>query len=95
VTDTGPPATGVADLDLGGLWMAAEADEDLRRSFPRPDLDDDGWQPLVVPGHWRSEPAFDSCDGPLFKNTPSRRDRAQTGTETRATWGWPAMMGRR
>ena len=66
MTNTGQPPTGVADLDLGGLWMAAEVDEDLRRSFPRPDLDDDGWQPLVVPGHWRSEPAFDSSDGPLF-----------------------------
>ncbi|HTT92211.1 MAG TPA: hypothetical protein VMF65_21840 [Acidimicrobiales bacterium] len=56
----------LAETDLGGRWMAAEADEDLRRSFPRLDLDDDSWQPLVVPGHWRSEPAFSSSDGPLF-----------------------------
>ena len=63
---TGRRPTGVAETNLGGPWMAAEADEDLRRSFPRPDLDDDGWQPLVVPGHWRSEPAFAGSDGPLF-----------------------------
>ncbi len=52
--------------DLGGRWMAAEADEDLRRNFPRPDLDDGEWQPLVVPGHWRSEPAFSTSDGPIL-----------------------------
>jgi beta-mannosidase len=57
---------GVAETDLGGPWMAAEANEDLRRTFPRPDLDDANWQPLAVPGHWRSEPAFAASDGPLF-----------------------------
>ncbi len=68
---TGLAELGVADIgpakvDLGGRWMAAEAEDDLRRQFPRPDLDDAAWQPMEVPGHWRSEPAFAASDGPLF-----------------------------
>jgi beta-mannosidase len=53
-------------MDLGGRWAAAEADDDLRRSFPRPGLDDSGWQAVTVPGHWRGEPAFAGSDGPLL-----------------------------
>ena len=56
----------VAEMELGGPWAAAEADDNLRRSFPRPELDDRGWHQLVVPGHWRSEPAFSNSDGPVF-----------------------------
>lgn len=64
---TSVPATDLRPaIDLGGKWMAAPADEDLRRSFPHPELDDDSWQPLVVPGHWRCEAAFASSDGPLL-----------------------------
>jgi beta-mannosidase len=53
-------------MDLGGRWLASEGADDLRRSFPRPDLDDADWQPLLVPGHWQSETGFASSDGPLF-----------------------------
>ncbi len=53
-------------MELGGRWLASEASDDLRRSFPRPDLDDSGWQPLTVPGHWQGEPGFAGSDGPLF-----------------------------
>jgi beta-mannosidase len=53
-------------MDLGGQWLAAPADESLRRSFPRPDMDDSGWAAVRVPGHWQSVPAFASSDGPLL-----------------------------
>jgi beta-mannosidase len=52
--------------DLGGRWSAREADDELRRSFPRPDLDDATWVPVTVPGHWQAEPAFATSDGPLL-----------------------------
>lgn len=54
------------EIDLSGTWRAAAADEGLRRDFPAPDLDDDAWASLDVPGHWRSSPAFAEDDGPLL-----------------------------
>jgi len=61
-------------------WLATPADEDLRRSFADPDLDDAGWEPIAVPGHWRSNPAFADHDGPLlhrtrFEQAPGAADR--------------------
>ena len=53
-------------MDLSGAWPARRADEELRRTFPSPDLDDSGWDQLAVPGHWRSTPAFADDDGPLL-----------------------------
>ncbi len=85
---SGPAPNGIEETDLGGSWMAAEADEDLRRTFPRPDLDDEGWQPLVVPGHWRSEPAFASSDGPLFY-----RRRFEMEPLERGQRAWLSMDG--
>jgi beta-mannosidase len=53
-------------MDLGGLWLAAESDDDLRRAMAEPDFDDSEWAPLAVPGHWRSDPAFAGSDGPVL-----------------------------
>jgi beta-mannosidase len=53
-------------MELGGTWRAASADEALRRAFPAADFDDGGWEPVVVPGHWRSTPAFADAGGPLL-----------------------------
>jgi beta-mannosidase len=47
-------------------WRAAEADDDLRRAYYDDDFDDGGWESVVVPGHWRSQPAFAASDGPLL-----------------------------
>ena len=47
-------------------WVAVRADDELRRSFPEPDLDERGWEPVDVPGHWQSTPAFAGEDGPVF-----------------------------
>ena len=38
-------------MDLSGTWRAAIADDDLRRSAFALDFDDDGWEPIEVPGH--------------------------------------------
>ena len=53
-------------MDLTGTWRAAPADDALRRVYPEPDFDDGGWEPIVVPGHWRTTPAFAATDGPLL-----------------------------
>ncbi|MFO7280334.1 MAG: hypothetical protein C0P77_008010 [Thermoanaerobacterales bacterium] len=52
--------------DLADGWRAAEADEHLRRSYTDHDFDDDDWQEVRVPGHWRSSPAFAGSDGPVL-----------------------------
>ena len=56
-------------MDLSGTWRAAIADDDLRRSAFALDFDDDGWEPIEVPGHWRSTSAFADADGPLIYRT--------------------------
>ena len=54
------------DRALAGEWRAAEADDHLRRSYADAGFDDGGWEPVPVPGHWRSVPAFAGSDGPLL-----------------------------
>src|SRR5690606_14816124 len=53
-------------LELAGTWRAAVADDDLRRASTDADFDDDAWEALAVPGHWRSAAAFAESDGPLL-----------------------------
>ncbi len=74
--------------DLGGQWAAVEADEDLRRTFPRLDFDDDGWSPVSVPGHWQAEPEFAASGGPLLY-----RRRFQTGPLAEGERAWLVMEG--
>jgi beta-mannosidase len=56
-------------MNLGGDWLAAASTDDLRRVFAAPDLDDSAWQPIPVPGHWRSVAAFADADGPILYRT--------------------------
>jgi beta-mannosidase len=56
-------------MDLSGTWRAALADDDLRRSAFALDFDDDDWEPIEIPGHWRSTAAFSDTDGPLIYRT--------------------------
>lgn len=70
-------------LDLSGPWRAAVADEGLRRQFATPDLDDDEWEALSVPGHWRSTPAFATTDGPVLHR---RRYEAPAPVEGQRAW---------
>src|SRR3954465_14136722 len=53
-------------MDLSGTWRAIEADDELRRTFPDPDLDDAAWSDIALPAHWRPPPPFDASDGPLL-----------------------------
>lgn len=69
-------------MELDGPWEAVVADDDVRRTWldehdpdpatvvdgPDPDLEAEvpDWQPIRVPGHWRSTPAFADTDGPLL-----------------------------
>jgi beta-mannosidase len=55
--------------DLGGEWRAAVADDDLRRAYADASFDDEGWEAVSVPGHWRSHAAFAETDGPLLYRT--------------------------
>jgi beta-mannosidase len=70
-------------MDLSGPWRATVADEHLRRTFAEPDHDDEGWAPISVPGHWRSNPAFAATDGPLLYR--HRFEHDEPGPDTR-TW---------
>ena len=72
----------MAKLDLSGPWRAQLADEQLRREFSKPELDDDSWPELSVPGHWRSSEPFQDADGPLLY----RRRFEAAGEPNRRTW---------
>ena len=68
---------------LDGIWRAAPADEALRRAFPSPEFDDEGWERLAVPGHWRSTPAFADNDDPVLYR---RLFETDVTVEGRRTW---------
>lgn len=70
-------------MDLSGTWLAAEADDALRRAALEPGFDDTGWEQLPVPGHWRSTPAFAESDGPLLYR---RRFRADPPADDERDW---------
>jgi beta-mannosidase len=53
-------------MDLSGVWLAAEADDDVRRHGIGIDADDHAWEPVPVPGHWADTPKFAASDGPLM-----------------------------
>ena len=57
-------------MDLSGTWRAAPADDDLRRVAFGLGFDDGPWEPVEVPGHWRSTPAFADSDGPFIYRAP-------------------------
>jgi beta-mannosidase len=69
-------------MELTGTWRATIADEDLRRTWHDDRFDDSAWEPIEVPSHWRSTPAFADADGALlyrrtFEATgPAADDRA-------------------
>jgi len=69
-------------VHLPADWRAAPSDPLLERTFADPELDDTGWEPVTVPGHWRSVPAFADADGPLLyrvgfdAEAPGEGDRA-------------------
>lgn len=67
-------------MELTGVWRAAEADDQLRRTAVGLDYDDRGWPEVSVPGHWRNEPEFGTSNGPLllrshFEFAPPAQDQ--------------------
>ena len=66
-------------MDLGGTWRALPSDETNRRTFAEPAVDDSAWEPIAVPSHWRSTPAFADSDGPLLYRTRFEAARPEAG----------------
>jgi beta-mannosidase len=66
-------------VNLPGDWRAAPADPLLERDFADPALDDASWEPVTVPGHWRTVPAFADSDGPLLYRVPFAADAPSEG----------------
>ena len=74
-----PAGVDLSGTDLSGTWRAAESDAELRLAFPPADFDDEGWDDVAVPGHWRSTPAFASSDGPLLYRHRFEAERPPEG----------------
>jgi beta-mannosidase len=53
-------------MHLSGVWLAAEADDDVRRNGIGLDSDDSGWSRISVPGHWQDHEEFSTSDGPIM-----------------------------
>ena len=53
-------------MELDGTWKAIAANEELRRTFASPDLDDHHWPLVTVPGHWHYEQHLGTVDGPVM-----------------------------
>ncbi len=70
-------------MQLSGAWLAAEADDDVRRNGIGLDTDDSGWSRIAVPGHWRDSPDFAVSDGPLMYR---HRFTASPPAEGRRRW---------
>ena len=56
----------IRTMELSGVWLAAVADDDVRRSGIGLDTDDSAWAPIQVPGHWRNTEQFAATDGPVM-----------------------------
>lgn len=53
-------------MELDGRWVAAPADDGIRRDAVGLDYDDHDWHAVAVPGHWRNSAEFVDSDGPLL-----------------------------
>ena len=53
-------------MDLSGIWRCASLSPELNLSGADPDLDDNDWAQISVPGHWGSIDAFDQDHGPVL-----------------------------
>ena len=70
-------------MHLSGPWLAADADDDIRRNGIGPEADDSAWSPIEVPGHWQDHPEFRTSDGPLMYR---HRFAAERPTDGRRRW---------
>ncbi|MFM8530516.1 MAG: glycosyl hydrolase 2 galactose-binding domain-containing protein, partial [Ilumatobacteraceae bacterium] len=84
----GPDPRRIADrewtvVDLAGPWRTAPADDEMLRIGIGLDVDDDDWDELIVPGHWRSNARYAASDGPVLHR---RRFDTSTPAEGRRRW---------
>jgi beta-mannosidase len=56
-------------MELPGPWVAAEADDEIRRNGIGLDTVDADWAHVDVPGHWQHHPKFATSNGPLMYRT--------------------------
>lgn len=70
---------GLNERPIADHWVALPADDELRRTFAEPGIDTGAWEPIVVPGHWRSTPAFADHDGPLLHRTTFEHEAGPSG----------------
>lgn len=56
-------------VDLDGAWRVAPLSTELHRTGADPDLVDDHWDSIDIPGHWGSTPSLDDAAGPLLHRT--------------------------
>jgi beta-mannosidase len=75
---------------LDDRWRAAPADDDLRRTALDPGYDDSPWEPIAVPGHWRTHATFAASDGPLLYRRPFSMAGTAIGDEQRL---WVTVEG--
>ena len=63
----GRPDSGTRpSLDLSGTWKVSVASDDTLRTSVGLDTDDSEWADIQVPGHWQSNAAFATNNGPLL-----------------------------
>jgi beta-mannosidase len=94
LASSSPAPADDVDLSATSAWRATIADEELRRAYPDADFDDRSWEPITLPGHWRSQPAFAETDGPLLHRARFEdpgtfgpgAERAGDADEPRRTW---------
>lgn len=53
-------------VELSGTWLAAPADDDLRRQWADPAFEPTSFVAVDVPGHWQSHPDFADHQGPVL-----------------------------
>ena len=54
-------------MELTGQWRATTADDEMRRTFNQPELDDRNWSEIEVPGHWSSHTEFAEAQAVLHR----------------------------
>ena len=70
-------------VDLCGTWRVAPLTTRLHRVGADPDLDDDSWATIDVPGHWGGHSEFPDSDGPLLHR---RRFQSPTLEPDQRAW---------
>ncbi len=71
-------------MELTGQWRATPANDEMRRTFNRPELDDRAWSQITVPGHWSSHPDFTETRSVLHR----KRFELKAPATGRRAWLW-------